>query len=391
MQKTIKNLLTLDHVFVTMTSMSIIGVLVLLTFNLSFLNPVARSLKTFTMSNIYYGILNASEEKESSDLITLVDMTELYRRDSIANLIEKVNAMNPRRIGVDIIFEGHKEDLVADSRLTDAFFACTDKAVAAYKLLDYDGSEFTNSVHSFFVEDVPVTEGFTNAMTDEARSIRRYNISYTYNGKKQLSLPAQIAKAEGFDVENCRQDHLINYKPIGFPIVSWKEIDQHPELIKNRIVLLGTTKEQGDMHYTPTGKMSGLEVIAYALLSMIEGFDVQEAGLPLMLLLAFIVGCLTNMIDTCFKQFARNRKSAVMVFFTTSALYVKIIYFSIMVILTWLSFLLYVKCNYYFDTIIALSTIVFTGEGRLIYKGILAILKKYNINIWKKSIYAHEI
>ncbi|MBQ7471642.1 MAG: CHASE2 domain-containing protein [Prevotella sp.] len=386
-----KRLLHPDHAIVSLVALSIIGILVVCTFNFSFLNPVGRAIKSFTMSSIYYRIMNMSDERETSDLITLVDMTELHHRDSIAHVVEQITEMEPRRLGVDIIFEGHKDDIMGDEALTEAFFGCADKAVVAFKLLDYNGKEFTNAVHSFFTSDVPVTEGFTNAMTDDARSIRRYHVSYPYHGKKVLSLPAQITKAEGLDIENLRTDHIINYKPVNFPVVGWQELSQHPELIRNRIVLLGTTKEESDKHYTPTGKMSGLEVIAYATLSMIEGYSVSEAGFFWCILLAFIVGCLTNMIDTTFKSYARHRKSALMIFITASGFYVKLIYFSIMVILTWTSFLLYVKANYYIDTLLALSVIVFTGEARLIYKGILALLKKFNFNIWRKSIYANEI
>lgn len=380
-----------DHLIVTTISLLLIGVLVFFAFNLSFLNPVARAIRGFTMSSIYYKVMNATGEKQQSDLITLVDMTELHKRGDIADLIADIYSMEPRRIGVDIIFEGEKDDVEGDEKL--AYYAddCSDKLVTAFKLLNYNGHEFTGSVHSFFTQFLNVTEGFTNAMTDEARSIRSYNVSYNYKGEQKFSLPAQIAMAEGFDVKGKKNQHTINFKAVDFPVVSWKDIGKHPELIKDRIVLVGTTKEEGDMHYTPIGKMSGLHVLAYATLSMMEGYEVSEAGFWLVLLIAFIAGCVTNVVDTVFKTLARNRRSTLMLFIMSSGLYVKFIYFTLMVLLTWGSFALYTRGHFNIDTILALSTIVFIGEGRLLYRGILTVLKRYNISIWKKSLYAQEI
>jgi hypothetical protein len=80
-----------------------------------------------------------------------------------------------------------------------------------------------------------------------------------------------------------------------------------------------------------------------------------------------------------------------MLFIMSSGLYVKFIYFTLMVLLTWGSFALYTRGHFNIDTILALSTIVFIGEGRLLYRGILTVLKRYNISIWKKSLYAQEI
>ena len=49
-----------DHLIVTTISLLLIGVLVFFAFNLSFLNPVARALRGFTMSSIYYKVMNAT-------------------------------------------------------------------------------------------------------------------------------------------------------------------------------------------------------------------------------------------------------------------------------------------------------------------------------------------
>lgn len=389
--KILRYIFHIDHAIISLLTISIIGILVFMSFNISFLSPVKRAIGSFSMTSIYYQIMDDEELKDTSDIITLVDMTELSHRDSIAMVIEQISSMQPRKLAVDIIFEGYKDDVNADQRLTDAFFDCADKTVVAYKLLDYNGKGFTNAVRSFFVEDVPVTQGFTNAMTDDARVVRCYNISYDYKGKKCYSLPAQIAMSEGINLSDKPVEHIINYSPIHFPVVSWKDLKYHPELIKDRIVLFGTTKQESDMHYTPLKKMSGLEVIAYAVTSMFEGYDVKKAPLWVALLLAFIVGYITNAIDFLFRLHSQRRENFLMVFIRESNLYLRIIYFLLMVVVTWITFLLYIKAHYYINSILALSTIILIGEGRLIYKGLLAaIARKHPWPLLTKSLYAPE-
>ena len=97
-----------------------------------------------------------------------------------------------------------------------------DKTVVANKLLDYNGKGFTNAVRSFFVEDVPVTQGFTNALTDDARVVRCYNIKLRII--KEVScihcqLKLLCPKASTFLI-SLESISLPNYLPIHFPVVS---------------------------------------------------------------------------------------------------------------------------------------------------------------------------
>ena len=81
-----------------------------------------------------------------------------------------------------------------------------------------------------------------------------------------------------------------------------------------------------------------------------------------------------------------------MVFVTQSELYDKVISFLVMVLITGFSFELYVKCSYFVDTVLPLATIVLIEEGRLLYVGLLSVLKKKKKEfLVTKSIYAKEI
>ena len=63
-----------------------------------------------------------------------------------------------------------------------------------------------------------------------------------------------------------------------------------------------------------------------------------------------------------------------------------------MMLITGVSFILYAKQGYFVDTVLALSTIVLIEEGRLLYAGVLSVIKKKTKWKWaEKSIYADEI
>ena len=395
MKKTLRSIFHIDHALASLFTLLIIGFLVYVSYNFTFLSPVKRVIKNFSMSSIYYQIMNSEdEEKEMSDLITLVDMTELTHRDSLAILVNQISSMKPKHLGVDIIFEGLKDNQVADQELAEAFYNCDENTVIAFKLLNYDHKtkSYKGVVHSFFADDdAPFTEGFTNARTDDARVIRNYYISEDYLGKKVYSLPAQIARIDGVGLEGRPNEHIINFQPVKFPVVSWTDIQNHPELIKDRIVLLGTTKQENDMHYTPIGKMSGLEVIAYAVLSMLEGYDIMEASWYWVVLLAFFAGYVTNVCDYQFRIHTKQRKSFLMIFVHESNLYLRVLYFLLMALCTWITFLLYVNEHIYINSMLALSTIFLIGEGRLMLKGLIAALtKKFHWKWLSYSLYAPE-
>jgi CHASE2 domain-containing sensor protein len=196
----------------------------------------------------------------------------------------------------------------------------------------------------------------------------------------------------GVNINTEEREFQINYKGTTFPVVDWKDLDKHRDLIENHIVLLGSTREEADKHYTPLGQLPGMEILAYALLSVLEGSHVSTAPLWQVILLALLAGYLTNVIDFLVSNAIYRRKSTIMVFITQSEFYDKLISFLVMVLLTFFTFMLFVKMDYFINSVLGLSTIVLIEEGRLLYVGILAVLKKrFGAKIVEKSIYAEEL
>lgn len=386
----LRSIFHIDHFIVSALTLGVIGLLVFITVNLEFLNPVVRALEGFSMTDIYYKIQH-SDTPQLNQKITLVDITDLsYNdRDKIAQVVEQISSMEPSVLGVDVIFENLKGSPESNMLLTDAFFNAPTNTVLAVKLTDPDleTKTFSNSVHSFFVSETHQTEGTVNVTNNPNRSMTSYPTYFVKDNDTLYSLPVQVSRFLGFDVPP-RQQFIINYRGTVFPVVKWNELEQHRELIENHIVLLGCTEEESDKHLTPIGQMAGLNILAYSTLSIIEGEEVAEAPVWVYLLWALIAGWIANMIDLLVTKRLEKRKSTFILFVLKSGLYARLISFLILVALTYVSFILFTRFDYDLSSVLALTVTVLIGEGRLLYTAFLAVLKRKGIPGWEKSIYA---
>jgi CHASE2 domain-containing sensor protein len=341
------------------------------------------------MTDIYYRIQH-SDNPQTNQLITLVDMTELTSRDrdKIAQVVEQISEMNPTVLGVDVIFEGYKDNAEADEMLADAFFNAPENTVLACKLIDPDVATktFKGSVHSFFVSDTHQAEGTTNVINKAHRSMTDYPTYFISNGDTLLSLPVQMASLLGAKLPE-KQKFIINYRGTEFPIVKWNELEQHRDLIENRIVILGST-EEADKHLTPLGQIPGMEILAYALLSIIEGSEISEAPFLVYLLWALLAGWLANVIDILVTKRLEKMNNTFVLFVLKSGLYSRFVSFSIMALFTYVSFILFTRLDYDLSSVLALTTSVLIIEGRLLYIAFLSVLKRKGCGWWKKSVYA---
>ena len=319
-------------------------------------------------------------------MVTLVDMTELYSRGDIANLFEEINNCNPLFVGVDLIFEGEKDDRVGNEILEGAVAGLYGKSVFSRKLIDFDSTEetFTNSVRSYFADRIDFDEAYTNLNDDMAGScIRDFSISQTLCGKKVLSFPAKIASVFDDSVaELTNEEFLINYKNVKFPVVPYNEIDENSDLIDGHIVLVGTMTEEQDMHNTPLGKMPGLELQAYSLLTLLEHKGIKEVPQWLTWVLAFLICYLLELtIDAISRIVNRHNKSVLMVFLKESNVVAIVMLFIWVAIVCWLMFMLFVKHNVSISGGVILGLMALVCEGRDLLKSFVkAIGAKYEDN-----------
>ena len=397
MKHFLRILLHRDHLIISVLAVTIVCLFYFVSMNISFLSPVARAIKDFSMSDLYYHILWTGDEPEQSEVITLVDITDLHKRGQIAQAIEQVNEQKPKALGLDIIFEGLKDDSVGNDSLVNALANCSSETVTAFKLLDYNASSktFASSLHSFFIDDVPLIEGYTNVLSNGTNgSVRQFSISRRTKDMEVYSLPAMLYMSAINDTLPSSvkepEDRMINYVPTHFPVVRYDSIIQKADLIRDHIVLFGTINEEQDMHYTPIGKMPGLEVQAFSLQTLLSQRDIHVVSEPWLMVLAFIFCYLTQFIQYSAVRLAAQRTDTISIFLSGSFLFLRFITFSWLGLLAWLGFILYVKCNIYLAMTWIFAPVVLVAEARGLYSAFVKTLclKYHNHFKWiKKSLY----
>lgn len=397
MKHFLRILLHRDHLIISVLAVIIVCLFYFVSMNISFLSPVARAIKDFSMSDLYYHILWTGDEPEQSEVITLVDITDLHKRGQIAQAIEQVNEQKPKALGLDIIFEGLKDDSVGNDSLVNALANCSSETVTAFKLLDYNAPSktFASALHSFFIDDVPLIEGYTNVLSNGTNgSVRQFSISRRTKDMEVYSLPAMLYMSAINDTLPSSvkepEDRMINYVPTHFPVVRYDSIIQKADLIRDHIVLFGTINEEQDMHYTPIGKMPGLEVQAFSLQTLLSQRDIHVVSEPWLMVLAFIFCYLTQFIQYSAVRLAAQRTDTISIFLSGSFLFLRFITFSWLGLLAWLGFILYVKCNIYLAMTWIFAPVVLVAEARGLYSAFVKTLclKYHNHFKWiKKSLY----
>lgn len=381
MKRIFKYIFHYHHWGVCITTFILLWLLKTITFNLDILNPVADALENFSASDIFFDIEHSGSEPEVSDLITIVDMTELHDRGDIGIMLEEINLNDPLLVGIDLIFEGVKDDEIGNEILENSVEGLSDIAVFSQKLVDYDSKqeEFTGSVRSYFANDFEINEAYTNLKNNMSGAcVREMSIKQTCNGQEELSFPARLAAV--FDeslYSRGNEDLMINYRNVKFPVIKWNEIAENCDLIEGHIVLVGTMTEEQDMHMTPLGKMPGLELQAYSLLTLLEHNDIDKLPLWATLLIAFFICYLLELcIDSTHRLIDKYPDSAILTFIKESELTILILMFIFIVASCWISFVLFVDHSILIDSDIIFALLVLLFEGQKIYTALIMSIKK---------------
>ena len=381
-----------DHLIITAGAFLLLYILSFSTRNISFLNPVAKALDAFSVSDIFFEIAHSGRESEISDAITIVDMTDQYKRGDIAMTLEEINACNPSCIGVDLIFEGAKDDASGDETLTETARAISDKSVFAYKLTDYnsDTDSFSNAVHSFFTGTVNQSEGYVNFKNNlDSSPIRELSTSRMNNGEDVSSFSARLACLyAGRELDFRKKDLLINYRNVTFPVVSFDEILGNQDLIEGRVVLVGTVNEERDMHNSPLGKMPGVMIQAFSVDSLLGG-DGMTAPKWIVWILSFILCYLFQVSLEAVVRFTTRKKDSISSTFSAEARSQGgIVFFIWSALLCYIFYIIFVRWQICVEGAVILAILALALESRKLYRAlIIALSKKYHSRLIINSIY----
>jgi len=367
----LKRIFNISHVFVALLTLIIVWICSLIAMNISFFDPIKRAMRDFSLSDVYYQVMQESGDVKESKLITIVDMTTLYDRGRIAQVIEEVNQCNPCVVGIDVMFEGLKGDTIGSEKLVEAICQ-TETPIVAFKLKEAnpETGEFITARHSFFAPIEGLQEGYTNVQhVDLGGIIRHMSTWHLLNTDTVHSLSYHLASTFSPDIlnEKTLQRQLIDYTPTLFPVVPYDSILENHHLIENRIVLLGAMNDDADMHYSPFGRTAGTCIQAYATQTLLEHQNTKELSLFWNIIISFIIIVLTDIFQ-CELTHRGKKSHQVTVRFLLESTFIKnVINFVWMAFLIWINFLIFAKLNVYFNPSIMLMGIVIQVEGRLFY------------------------
>ena len=382
MTKLLKYLFHLDHWLITIFAFVILWLLYAAVSGLSLFSPVKRALSDMSTTDVFFQITNKSSQVNQD--ITIVDIKDEYNRGSIAECISAVDSLKPWVIGVDIIFESIKGEPEDNYNLFQTASNMTSKTVWATKLLDYDptSQSFINQSGSFFADSLAVVSGFTNLDDNlENATIRKMLTEEALNGHNVHSFPVAVAMLLDDSIALKPNSKLSIDYSTKFTTVAYDSIDNNKDLIKDHIVLIGSTTDESDMWHTPIGKMPGVMVQAYSLNTIRNHSDIKYFSKWTNLLIAFILCYLFEVLIDLGFQRLRKRDSALGHFLIDSKLLLRVATIVFMAIVTWIILLVFVYHSKYIDAVLILAALGILIESRRIYNAAIKALSK-NHNWW---------
>lgn len=372
-------LLPVRHIAITLIAFMVVGLFALVTINISFLNPIARTLEEFSISDLYFQALHSTVNPDTSRAISIVDMTELRDRRQIAECIKEIERLSPSVLGIDIIFEGEKFDNIEGDMAIMKVASDFHNTVFSYRLLDYNPQQrqYCKEIHSFFADSTLITEGFTNFERSLYTGIKR-NFEFGLRSKGQQK-PSFVTKLVNTYTEQEKVpndgDMIVNFMPTHFQIIPYDSLQYYHEYIKDRIVLLGATSEESDMHYTPLGKMAGIELLAYSIQTILNSSKINELPLVFRCLLAFLLVLVTQLIQDTYEKHVNRLNSQLFRTFLSSSLALGVLTFLWMIFLMWIGFMFFTLGQLNLSIGWALSAIAFVDAARSFYDTCVESLK----------------
>lgn len=314
----------------------------------------------------------------SDNQITVVDLSDVYSRSDIADLLELVLDQQPLAIGFDIaLFE--KKDSVVDARL-EAILSDNPSIIIPCQLLDESapGSrDFLHVSRQFFLQgqSFPATNEASANVDREGvtATVRHFTPSLSLNGTEIASFPVRILRQVAPDrydalVERGGGVEYINYRKSSFvpvdgtPAVLQKNLD----LCKGRIVLFGDLADELDKFNTPLdSRMPGVVLHAMTLDSLLRGSLINETPDWLAWVLAFLIASLLIPVGRYIKK--KTSWSGVLIPILQT---VFILFFIV------LSYWVFAWFHLYIQPIYVLLAVGFLGLADSLYGKIVSLFNK---------------
>jgi CHASE2 domain-containing sensor protein len=358
----------LHHLEVVALSIGIMSFFATIAFVAAPLAPLKRVLSNFSFTDIYYEI-SSETSADSCTSIVIVDLTKLTDRREIARTIDDIQKCSPKVIGLDFCLDNEGENIEGNMMMEKVAMDYPNM-VWSMKCLNYanDSVGWQDAIHSYFTEGIEVTEGSTNmprgSLYDSTK--RKVPLTETLNGEIVPSFSTQIASMFlDRDIRNGRTGDLdINFSPTYFRKIKPQDIQKNRDYIEGSIVLIGSLYEESDRHWTPVGKIAGVEIIAYAVLTLLENKEVTEVSSVLLMFASLILIFIVQLLQSWHLGVTRRSNNPFVRFIIGSSYVIDILTFLFTSVFLGLGYLLFMIYGISFNIAWAISAIAFLSTSR---------------------------
>lgn len=293
--------------------------------HLHFLNPLNYGFRDYEETDIVYSQLRDPNKVEYIEEIVLINSGAFVDRARLAEVLNRVQALEPAVAGIDIFFT-EKKDPYTDSLLRGALQSIP-KVVMPGMLTAYNPQTDLfapmDYCHPYFCEGRPV--GYTNFVSQDTSTIRYFSPREKTVAGEARSFTVELAEAyapgstqklwkRGKKVENIyysgNQRSFLKFEQEQLLDSATFEAIRQKGVFRNKIVLIGYVGNHQpgeadlDRHFTPlnrryTGKtlpdMYGLEIQANILTMILRDRYIHSFPRWLMELLGWLY-CYLNVI-----------------------------------------------------------------------------------------------
>ena len=239
--------------------------------------------KDVQMSDFYNRVSDSKSVRELSQHIVLIPV-DGKSREQIAQVIECVLLEHPKAVGVDLLFEypyDSDSTLIESVRDENVVMAAVDMGNG-----DLSTSYFCDSTFRL---------GMVNMMAASSGSVvREFLPTYPEGNCFALEIIKDAYPSQYCGLLNGKDGEKVIYYPsIEFPIIEADSVIDgvNVDILQDKVVLIGDCNNMADMHVTPIGTMSGLNVHA-SIIETIIGERYVKSFSPFANWIIAIISCL---------------------------------------------------------------------------------------------------
>ena len=310
-------------VIALLSSFTAWGLALLVSYNIFSTSAFTSTEKStdFELSDLYQSAASKRAVSHLSNDIVLVGIDSLDR-DGIACILDAISFMEPRAIGVDLLFPYRRQ---GDDLLIESFNTNVPIVLAADIRYDKRQGRFIRHPGNWFDPIPNASYGVVNfPVSHNQNVIRSYTSNFNLGDTLLFAFAQTVARAAG--VSTTPED---GQPMILFPSVEFSRLTPHnlitsngaprmeaEDCIAGKIVLVGTLEDTSDQHLTPVDPaMSGVQIHATILENLLSNKFIRYFPHWLEVLLAWLLCfCLIVFMNIAKEKWSKVGNLAVRVF-----------------------------------------------------------------------------